>query len=118
MMIPMMPFLTSEMVTATLATSADGAYDSAGKWIPGVKSNAPIMVTYTQPVKMNEMQMLEDGERISDYVKVWTGSAVDTREGAANADEIITQGHTYKVTQAEDRPIGVFRKVIMRRLDV
>jgi len=115
MIIPMMPFFASEMTTATLTQFAVGTYDTAGIWIPGTETDTPITVTYTQPVKMDELQILEDGERISDYVKIYTDQVIQGRVGAADSDQITILGQMYKVTQVEDRPIGVFRKVIMKR---
>jgi hypothetical protein len=116
MIIPMMQFFGSELTTATLTRSAGGAYNAAGIWESTVLATSSISVTYPQPVKMDELQLLEDGERISDYVKIYTADPIQGRVGAVDADRVAVLGETYKVTQVEDRPVGVFRKVIMKRV--
>jgi hypothetical protein len=111
MLIPMMPFFGSEMASATWTTRSADAYNAAGELVPGTDTDIPIKIIAPQPVKADELQMLEDGERISDHVKTWTDAAVQNR------GKITVGGLDYKVVQVEDRPIGAFRKIIMRRSD-
>lgn len=112
MLIPMMPFFGSEMVAAPWTTRTADTYSTAGELVPGTATPTTIRIIAPQPVKADELQMLEDGERISDYVKTYTSSAVQNRE------TLTVYGRVYKVVQVEDRPIGEFRKIIMRRMGV
>ena len=117
MLIPMMPFFASEMVPATLTTYAADTYSTAGELVPGTSTATTIRIIAPQPIKADELQMLEDGERISDYVRTYSNADISTRVGTASADHLTVFGKNYKVVQVEDRPIGEFRKIIMRRLD-
>ena len=117
MLIPMMPFFGSEMVAATHTTHTADTYDAAGKLVRGTATDTAIRIIAPQPVKADELQMPEDGERISDYVKSYTSANVQGRKGSVPADTITVYGEVYKVVQVENRPIGEFRKFFMRRTD-
>jgi len=117
MLIPMMPFFGSEMISATHTTRAADTYNAAGEVVPGAITAATVKIIAPQPVKADELEMLEGGERVSDYLKSYTHSTVQTRRGSIPADTITVYGEMYKVVQVENRPIGEFRKFIMRRID-
>lgn len=115
MLLPLMPFFVGEFTTATLTSTAAGSYVN-GEWVPGATTQTTINVTYTQPVKMNELGANEQGERITDFVKVYSDAAVNTRQNSSDADTLTVQGETYKVWNAEDRTVGAYRKLILRRV--
>lgn len=114
MYLPLMPFFVGEFVSATLTQTAAGSMVD-GEWVPGSTSASTISVVYPQAVKPDELQPNEQGERITDFVKTYTSATVSTRVGTSDADLITVLGETYKVWAVDSRPIGAYRKVILRR---
>ena len=115
MYVPMMPFFGSEISGATLTTYVAGSYDSVGKWTPGVETSTPIVIYGgLQPLKMDELQLVPEGESVSSHVKTYTDVAIDTRVGESDSDKLTVSGADYKVVKVEKRPQGNFTKVIMR----
>lgn len=115
MLLPLMPFFVGEFTTATRTTTTAGSYVN-GEWVPGTTTQTTINVTYPQPVRMDELNANEQGERITDFVKVYSDSLISTRLSAADADTVTVLGETYKVWAVDSRPIGAYRKVVLRRV--
>lgn len=116
MLPPMMPYFGFAMITATHFLGSDGAYVD-GVWVPGANASTPIQIITPQPVKANELNMLDDGEHVSDYLKSWTADErILTRDRNRDADMIGYDSEVYKVTQVSKRPLGAFRKFIMKRV--
>jgi hypothetical protein len=66
---------------------------------------------------MEELQSLEDGEKVSDFVKTWSETRLRVRDSAKDADVVATGGETFQVRQVEDRTTsGGFVRAILRRL--
>ncbi len=112
----MLLYFDAEKVTAGIIRGA-GAYVD-GEWVPSWDAEIPIVIIAPQPVKANELDMLEDGERRSDFLKSWSETKVYPREGQENSDRITWDGDTYKVVQTDNRvTLGDFYRFIMRRLE-
>jgi hypothetical protein len=117
MVLPMLSYFTDEMTTVDLISGETGAYVD-GVWVSSFAASVPISIIKPQPLTANDMQLVEDGEHVRDYLRSWSETRVYTREGGEDADRIEFDGDTYKVTQNDDRSLdGVFYGFVMRRLD-
>ena len=68
-----------------------------------------IEIVEPQPLKMNELAMLDPGERLYNWRKTWTQTEINP------GDEIEVAGRKYRVHQMDDRSIdGNFYRVLMR----
>ena len=114
----MLQHFLSEMITATLIRYPDGAYVD-GEWVSGTPVESSISIIAPQPVTPNDLQMLEDGEHVRDFLKTWTATEIRTREGNQDADELRINGKVYKVFQVSDRSTlgDYYRAIIRRRTD-
>lgn len=116
----MLTFFDSEMVDAILdRTDAIGSY-SNGEYQKPATTQTPIRIIAPQPIRENDLNMLEDGEKASDYRVTWVFSDLEirTRDDKYGADQIIYGGTIYKVMQVDNRdPLGNFRRVVMRAID-
>lgn len=92
-----------------------GSKDGSGRWVAGSSSIIVITASPPQPIRMNELTLLEDGEQIADYVKIYSPDKLNTRLGAIDADIIQYDGNRYKVVQVENRESHY--KIIMKRLN-
>lgn len=111
----MLNYFQTEMTDANLIRYSDGSYVS-GVWVPGAQTETPIRIIVPQPVKENEMNPLEDGEKISDYRKTWCEEVLRTREEYEDADHIRYNNVEYKVMQQDDRSVlGNYYRVVMRK---
>lgn len=113
-MLDMLSYFADEMVTATLTPGAAGTYTN-GEWVPATGTPASISIVFPQPLDMEALQQLPEGERVKNYVQTWTKTDVDVRSGTTNGDRITYDGKTYLVYQAEDRTFpGGFKRIVMR----
>lgn len=113
----MLRFFGRETITAQLIPGATGAYVD-GVWVPAFGAPGPIRIIAPQPITADDLQIIEDGEHVRDYLVSWSKTRVMTREGGEDADRIVFDGDTYKVMQVNDRSIlGRFYRFVMRRLD-
>jgi hypothetical protein len=115
--IPMMNFFTDEMVLATWVKGGAGVF-VAGEWVKGATTTAPIHIITPSPVDANDLVFLDDGEHITDYWNTWTAeTTVFTRDFNKDADLIQWNGRTFKVTKVDDRKLGVFVKLLLKRVE-
>jgi hypothetical protein len=91
-----------------------GAKGNDGRWTAGAIIATTIACSYPQPVKMNEMEFLPEGEQIKDYVRVYSAAPVEVRSGGVDSDIITIGTHRYEVTESQDR-VSHYR-IIMKRL--
>ena len=115
----LLQYFMDEMISATLYQYGAGSTDANGDWVPGSESSEPIDVIAPQPVKPDEIEMMEPGERISDYVKIWVEDTVTltTRNDTADADELVIDGNRYRVHAIPHWEFaGGYVAAILRRL--
>lgn len=95
------------LVSAKLAHESKA--QTKGEITVTIGSQTAIEIVEPQPVRMNELQMLEPGERLSNWRKTWTQSEI------IPGDEIEHNGRKYRIHQVDDRSIdGNFYRVLMR----
>lgn len=113
----MLRFFGPEKITVSLIRGTSGAYVN-GVWVPALDAGVPIRVIAPQPLTANDTQFIEDGEHVRSYLKSWSNPKVYPREGDIDADRILFDGDTYKVTQTDNRSIlGRFYAFVMRKLE-
>lgn len=113
----MLKYFKKEMITAQLLQGDVGSY-VGGDWVPDFAASQDIKIIVPQPATANDLQQLEDGEHVRDFVRTWSKTRVFTREDDREADRIVTDGDTYKVMQVNDRKeLGKFYRVVMHRLE-
>ena len=110
----MLEYFGDEMVDATLVKGVVGSRVK-GVWVPGAPgAGVPIKMIAPQPVNARELQLLEDGEHVRNFVKTWTEADVTTRDNTRDADFIVYAGREFKVMQVENRePLGKYKKVFL-----
>jgi len=116
-MIPinLLRYFGGAFVDLTLTRAGAGTYTDAGDWTRGSGTTTTIQGISPQPVQANEISITEPGERITDYLKTYTTADVRTRTGTQDADIIGWNGQTYKVHAVDNRRMGGYLKVILRR---
>lgn len=103
-----------QMRDAVLLRRSDGVYIN-GIWVSDAPVETPIRIIVPQPVKENELNPLEEGEKVSDFRKTWAEEVLRTRADYEDADHIRYDGKEYKVTQQDDRNVlGNYYQVVMR----
>lgn len=113
----MLRFFENEKITVSLIRGASGTYVD-GEWVPALDAAVDIRIIAPQPLSANDTQFIEDGEHIRSYLKSWSDTKVYPREGDRDADRIVFDGDTHKVTQTDNRSIlGRFYAFVMRRLE-
>lgn len=113
----MLRFFGQEKITVSIIRGASGAYVD-GVWVPALDAAEPIVIIAPQPLTANDTQFIEDGEHVRSYLKSWSSSKVYPREGDQDADRLLFDGDTYKVTQCDNRSIlGRFYAFVMRKLE-
>ena len=116
----MLSYFTDLMVDAILdRADAFGTYTD-GEFSKSTTTQTPIKIIAPQPVRENDLNMLADGEKASDYRVTWVFSDTElhTRDSKYEADQIIYDGAVYKVVQVNDRdPLGNFKRVVMRDIN-
>jgi len=104
------------LVSATLARFAGGQY-AGGEWVPGAASTSVIQIIKPQPVASDELDPLPQGERVKDFLKTWSVTELQTRDGGEDSDRLTLGGKVYKVVSVEDRDLeGGYHKVIIKRV--
>lgn len=82
-----------------------------GEVVRTSEATAAIEIVQPQPLKMDELAIIEQGERLRNWRKTWTQTAI------VSGDEITHGGKTYLVHQVDDRAIdGGFYRVVMREI--
>lgn len=97
------------LVSATLARASKSQVK--GEVTVSTGAATAIEIVEPQPVKMDELAILDVGERSHNWRKTWTQTPVIV-------EDIITRsGKSYKVHQVENRSVdGNFYRVLMREL--
>lgn len=91
-----------------------GVKDIEGRWEESPTTELTFDCSPPQPVKMNELEQLTDGEQIRDYVRVYSPDLVQTREGDVDADIIHIPPYRYEVVSVHNRQTHY--RIIMKRL--
>lgn len=100
--------------TYTVTRYAAGDY-VAGKLTAGSTSTLSISAS-VQPVSGQELQRLPEGERVKDWLYVYTPTELNTREGKKAADKISIDGANYEVATVDDWATegGFYRALVQR----
>jgi hypothetical protein len=113
----LLQYFDDEKITVSLIPGAAGSYVD-GEWVLVLGASAPLVIIAPQPMTAKDIQSLPDGEHVRDYLKSWSETRVEPRDGGDDADRISYQGDTYKVMQSDDRAtLGGFYAFQMRRLE-
>ena len=116
-MTDLLAYFQAEMIAADWTAGDAGTYDASGAWVPAAGATVSIDIIAPQPVTANELQMLEDGEHVRDYLKTWTTDPVATRRGVKEADTLAFNGRTYKVMQVDNRDtLGEYQRLVIREI--
>jgi hypothetical protein len=95
------------MVSAKLAHESKS--QTKGEIVVAIGTQTNIQIIEPQPLKMNELAMLEPGERLYNWRTTWTATLI------IPTDEIEYNSKKYRVAQVNDRNIeGSFYRVMMR----
>jgi len=98
-----------EKVLVDLTPSNDGVY-SNGVWIADEDDPSEIEVVIPQPVTMQEIVILPEGQHIKNFVKTWTESELKVN------DKITYNEKEFLVYQVDTRFEGNFYRVILREI--
>jgi hypothetical protein len=114
---PILQFFGNEIVDASLIAGLDGSYVD-GDWQYVYDVPADVRIIAPQPLTSNDLQLVEDGEHVRDYLVSWSETKVFTREGNRNADLVVWDGSIYKVMQTDDRTeLGPYYRFVMHKQD-
>ncbi len=92
------------LIDYTKVSNGAGSTNDEGAWMPGVETQTVFKAVELQPLNMNELVNLPDGERQESYAKTYTTESLKIREGDQDADEVInSDGLRFKVMQSENR---------------
>lgn len=117
MTVALLSYFPDEMVTAQLTKGNTGSYVN-GVWVPVFDAQGPVTIIRPQPLTANDLQLVEDGRHVRDYLVSWSETRVFTQERERDADKIDFNNDTYTVVQTDDRSLdGVFYRFVMRRDD-
>ncbi|NIV93797.1 hypothetical protein GWN42_13610 [candidate division KSB1 bacterium] len=115
-MIDMLSHFADEMVTASHVAGDAGTYTD-GEWVPDLDSGVDVSIVFPQPLNMRQLQQLDPGERVQNFVQTWTKANIRVREGNRDSDRITFDGRTFLVYQVEDRTFpGEFKHCILREI--
>lgn len=104
-------------IPATRTRTATGSYGADGVWVPGAATATSITVTKPQSIAGNDLKLISDGERPSDYRVVWTASDLQTTDTDSSADVLTVSGVAFKVFATWDRLLeGGFYRAILREI--
>lgn len=101
--------VSAEAVAITIKRKTAGAYDAAGKWIPG----APVEEAATaevHPATGRKLLDLPEGVREEAEYFLWSQSAL------ALGDVVSYGGSDYRVILTQPRPEGGFTKAVLGKL--
>lgn len=103
--------------TYTVTRYGAGSYSNGGATL-GSSSTFTIRAS-VQPATGRELQRLPEGERVRDWLAIWTPTLLRTQEGSSAPDRISIDGYTYEVAIVDDwMSEGGYCKAIAQRLDV
>lgn len=109
--------ITRLQIAATRTRTAAGSYGADGTWTPGASTPTSITVTKPQSIAGDDLKLLPDGERASNYQVVWTASDLQTTDTDSSADVLTVGGVDFKVFAVWDRVLeGGFYRAILREL--
>jgi hypothetical protein len=105
------------MVSAQFEQGQAGSYVD-GEWVASFAAATTVRIITPQPLTANDLQLLEDGEHVRDFIVTWARFKLMTREGDRDADRIVYDGDRYKAMQTDDRKVlGKFYRTVLRRLE-
>jgi len=105
--------------------STAGSYNAAGEWVRGNDTTIETQFIQKQPLRPEELGMLEDGEFARNYVVSWTQYPVrvwgDDIDSTSNQPDEVTildaDEYTYKVFWRSNRTeIGDWYRVILHQI--
>ena len=104
--------------TVILKRKTAGSYDGDGEWIEGTNTDTNIQGV-VQSLSSDELQILPEGERTKETVKIHTKTQLFTADEdlKTNADDIGYQGKIWTVSNLFNRnTVGGYYKAILIRL--
>lgn len=106
-----------DKVSASLFAANNGSYVK-GVWSPNYSTiGTDVKIIAPQPANANDLQMLEEGERVLNHLKTWIQESVLPRQGAKDSAKIVYDSRTYLVVKTNDRLIdGGFYKIILKEI--
>lgn len=112
-----MGVVLSALPSGTYSLKRHGAGDYVeGVFVPGSVTTSTIQAS-VQPAGGKELQRLPEGERLQDYLAVWTTSELLTLEGSRAPDRLVIDGAEYEVVAVEDwLSEGNYYKAIVHRV--
>ena len=113
----LLQYFDDEKETVSWTPGDLGSYVD-GEWVLALGASVPLIIIAPQPMTAKDIQSLPDGEHVRDYVRSWSETQVESRDGGDDADRIDWKGDIYKVMQSDDRAtLGGFYAFQMRRLE-
>lgn len=90
-----------------LTREIPGAYVE-GEWIPGSTASVNIMASI-QPVSGEDQITVPEGRRLTDFIKVYTGTEVlpVDEPTSQQPDKLTWRGNVYECVQVDVRQMGV-----------
>jgi hypothetical protein len=97
--INMLTHFAGFMIDAVLHTYSEGARDARGYWVSGAEQEETITISQLVPVAGKQLEMMPEGEKVSDYRLTYVNTSVGlkTREGDNDADMLTVDGVLYEV---------------------
>lgn len=89
---------SSKLVSYTRTVFGTGTINNEGAWVEGVGLDTTFNAVDLQPLKMNELSNLDDGEKNFSYVKIYTTTALNNGDNVTHSN-----GDKYQVRQSENR---------------
>jgi hypothetical protein len=104
------------MQTFTVTRYAAGTYTEGG-YVAGTTSTFSIKAS-VQPVKGQELMRLPEGERLRDYLAVYTDTQLRSLQDDKAPDRISIEGYTYEVVAVDDwMTEGGYVKALVARVN-
>ncbi len=85
----------------TLRRFADGTYVD-GFYTEDQTPVDTTIIASVQPMGYKEKMLLPEGDRVKQWIKIYTVEPVRTQEGDARADRLVVDGKEYDVQQVTD----------------
>lgn len=117
----MLKYFGAQMVPATLYRYALGDYAADGSWTPGARTSEPIRILAPQPASGEVLNLIPEGESVSDFVTSATEASVSIRTRAAgrDPDEIEVGGTLYECAMVGRWGFyGGFDRIILKKKGV
>jgi hypothetical protein len=108
--------LTRWLESLTIIRKGVGSYVD-GEWINGGDSNVDIKAVI-QNANPDDLELLPEGTRTSEAVKLHTVSKVNTvsESSETDADQFVYEGATYRIYDVYARKIGNYYKAVAIRI--